>query len=179
MSKQDISVISIERLEKSIYYIRGEKVMLDEDLARLYLVRTKVLVQAVKRNRQRFPNDFMFQLTTEEYSALRSQIVTSSGRAGRRALPYAFTEHGVSMLSSVLNSERAIEVNIAIIRAFIKMRQMIAGNKDLAQRLNELEKRYDAQFKVVFNSIRELINAQPKTLTESAPKKRRIGFGND
>lgn len=153
--------------------------MLDEDLAQLYLVRTKALVQAVKRNHHRFPQDFMFQLTTEEYSNLRSQIVTSNGRIGRRTPPYAFTEHGVSMLSSVLNSERAVEVNIAIIRAFIRMRQMIAGNKDLAQRLDELEKRYNNQFKVVFNSIRELINAQPKAPKEAPLKRRRIGFGDD
>jgi hypothetical protein len=179
MRKPDSSIVPVERLERSIYLIRGEKVMLDEDLAQLYLVRTKALVQAVKRNHHRFPQDFMFQLTTEEYSNLRSQIVTSNGRIGRRTPPYAFTEHGVSMLSSVLNSERAVEVNIAIIRAFIRMRQMIAGNKDLAQRLDELEKRYNNQFKVVFNSIRELINAQPKAPKEAPLKRRRIGFGDD
>jgi len=177
--KRNFSIISVERLEKSIYFIRGEKVMLDEDLARLYQVRTGALVQAVKRNRQRFPEDFMFQLTTEEYSILRSQIVTSSGRTGRRALPFAFTEHGISMLSSVLNSERAVEVNIAIIRTFVRMRQMIAGSKDLAQKLAELERRYDAQFKVVFNSIRELINATPKTTTVPVSNNRKIGFGRD
>jgi len=153
--------------------------MLDEDLARLYLVRTKVLVQAVKRNQDRFPDDFMFRLTTEEYSALRSQIVASSGRVGRRALPYAFTEHGISMLSSFLNSERAIDVNIAIIRAFIKMRQLISEDKELYQKLEQLERRYDAQFKVVFNSIRQLISAVPNTTKEPMQKKRRIGFGND
>ncbi len=177
--KKDLSIISVERLEKSIYLIRGAKVMLDEDLARLYLVRTKALIQAVKRNKQRFPDDFMFQLTTEEYSILRSQIVTSSGRPGRRALPYAFTEHGISMLSSVLNSERAVEVNIAIVRTFVKMRQMIAGNKVLAQKLDELERRYDAQFKVVFNSIRELIKATPKTAPVPMATKRKIGFGQN
>ena len=152
--------------------------MLDEDLAGLYQVRTKALVQAVKRNLNRFPEDFMFQLTTQEYSSLRSQIVTSSGKAGRRALPYAFTEHGVAMLSSVLNSERAVDVNIAIIRTFIKMRLMISGNKELSERLNKLEKRYDAQFKVVFNSIRELIDTKPKFIIEPI-KKKRIGFAND
>ena len=138
MKKKDVSVVSVEHLEKSIYLIRNEKVILDEDLAKLYQVRTKVLVQAVKRNLDRFPADFMFRLTEQEYSSLRSQIVTSSGRPGRRALPYAFTEHGVAMLSSVLNSTRAIEVNIAIVRIFIRMRQMIAGNKDLAHKLTEL-----------------------------------------
>lgn len=164
-------------IEKSIYLIRDQKVMLDEDLARLYQVRTKALVQAVKRNKGRFPDDFMFQLTPEEYSSLRSQIVTSSGKAGRRAVPYAFTEHGVAMLSSVLNSERAVEVNIAVIRTFIKMRQMIGANKELSHRLDQLEKKYDAQFKVVFNSIRELIDTKPKVIIEPA-KKRKIGFGN-
>ena len=178
MKKKDTTVFSVERLEKSIYLIRDEKVMLDEDLARLYQVRTKVLVQAVKRNLDRFPVDFMFRLTNEEYSSLRSQIVTSSGRSGRRAQPYAFTEHGVAMLSSVLNSTRAIEVNIAIIRIFIRMRQMISGNKDLAHKLTELERRYDGQFKVVFNSIRELINAKPKSAIEHSAKKQRIGFGS-
>lgn len=165
-------------IEKSIYLIRDQKVMLDEDLARLYHVRTKALVQAVKRNLKRFPEDFMFQLTIEEYSSLRSQIVTSSGRPGRRALPYAFTEHGVAMLSSVLNSERAVEVNIAIVRTFIKMRQMISANKELSERLNKLEKRYDAQFRVVFNSIRELIDTKPKLIVEPN-KRKKIGFGND
>lgn len=179
MATNSTTVISIERLDKSIYLIRGEKVMLDEDLARLYQVRTKVLVQAVKRNNKRFPEDFMFQLTTEEYSALRSQIVTSTGSTGRRTLPYAFTEHGISMLSSVLNSERAVDVNIAIIRAFIRMRQMLASNKDLERKLNDLERHYNAQFKVVFNSIRQLINAKPKDPATSIPNKRKIGFGRD
>ena len=179
MNNNLTTVISVERLEKSIYLIRGEKVILDEELARMYQVRTKALVQAVKRNNKRFPEDFMFQLTAEEYSALRSQIVTSTGSTGRRTLPYAFTERGISMLSSVLNSERAIEVNIAIIRAFIRMRQVIAGNKDLERKLNDLERRYDAQFKVVFNSIRQLINATPKNTTAAVPKRKRIGFGRD
>lgn len=178
MNKKNNSVIPIERLEQAIYFIRGEKVMLDEDLARLYQVRTKALVQAVKRNLDRFPEDFMFQLTTEEYTILRSQIVTSSGKPGRRSLPYAFTEHGISMLSSVLSSERAIHVNIAIIRAFVRMRQILAGNKELAKRLDDLERRYDAQFKVVFKSIRELINAQPKDSAHLG-KKGKIGFGRE
>lgn len=168
----------IEHVDKLIYLIRGQKVMLDEDLARLYKAQTKVLVQAIKRNIRRFPSDFMFQLSREEYSGLRSQIVTSSGRVGRRTPPYAFTEHGVAMLSSVLNSARAIEVNIAIIRAFIKMRQMIDTNNELSEKLNQLEKKYDAQFKVVFNSIRELIDNKPRLIAEPS-KKRKIGFGNN
>lgn len=167
-----------QTIEKSIYLIREQKVILDEDLARLYQVRTKALVQAVKRNLKRFPEDFMFQLTIEEYSSLRSQIVTLSGRPGRRALPYAFTEHGVAMLSSILNSERAVEVNIAIVRTFIKMRQMISANKELSERLDKLEKRYDAQFKVVFNSIRELLDTKPKLVVEPVRRKK-IGFGDD
>lgn len=176
MSSKDYPLISVERLEKTIYLIRGEKMMLDEDLARLYQVRTKALVQAVKRNIVRFPEDFMIQLTPQEYSSLRSQIVTSSGRSGRRALPYAFTEHGVAMLSSILNSDRAVEVNIAIVRIFIRMRQMIISNKDLSQKLADLEKRYDGQFRVVFNSIHELINASSKVTSEKYPQKRKIGF---
>ena len=164
-------------IENCIYLIRGQKVLLDEDLARLYQVRTKVLVQGVKRNIQRFPEDFMFQLNPQEYSALRSQIVTLSGKVGRRALPYAFTEHGIAMLSSVLNSDRAIKVNIAIVRTFIKMRQMIAEDKGLSEKLDQLERKYDAQFKVVFNSIRELIDSKPKLIVEPT-KRQKLGFGN-
>ena len=167
-----------QSIDKLIYLIRDQKVMMDEDLSRLYQVQTKVLVQAVKRNLKRFPPDFMFQLSAQEYSVLRSQFVTSSGRIGRRTRPYAFTEHGVAMLSSVLHSERAVDVNIAIIRTFIKMRQMISTDKDLAHKLDLLERRYDAQFKVVFNSIRKLIEAKPEDLTKSLSSKHKIGFGN-
>lgn len=151
------SVVPAEQIERKIYRIRGHKVMLDSDLAELYGVKTKVLLQAVKRNIQRFPLDFMFQLNNQEVMSLRSQIVTSkSGRGGRRYQPYVFTEQGIAMLLSVLNSERAIEVNIHIMRAFVKLREMIASHKDLAKRLDELEKEYDAQFKVVFDAIRQL-----------------------
>ncbi|MBI1811996.1 MAG: ORF6N domain-containing protein [Nitrospirae bacterium] len=164
------SVVPAEQIERKIYRMRGHKVMLDSDLAELYGVKTKVLLQAVKRNIQRFPLDFMFQLNNQEVMSLRSQIVTSkSGRGGRRYQPYVFTEQGVAMLSSVLNSERAIEVNIHIMRAFVKLREMIASHKDLAKRLDELEKEYDAQFKVVFDAIRQL-------MTPPVPKKRKIGF---
>lgn len=171
-----MNIKNSKSIQASIYLIRDQKVMIDEDLARLYLVRTKALVQAVKRNKTRFPDDFMFQLTTEEYSGLRSQIVTSSGKVGRRSLPYAFTEHGIAMLSSILKSERAIEVNISIVRTFIQMREMIVSNKELSEKLTKLERRYDAQFKVVFNSIRELIDATPRIVIEPT-KKRKIGFG--
>ena len=145
--------------------------MLDQDLAVLYEVETKALVQAVQRNIGRFPPDFMFQLSFQEFTALRSQIVTSKGRGGRRTAPYAFTEHGVAMLSSVLRSERAVEINIEIIRAFVKLRQLVASNAELTGRLNRLEQNYDSQFKVVFDAIRQLMSdATP------VPHKRRIGF---
>jgi hypothetical protein len=158
-----------EQVERNILLIRGHRVMLDTDLATLYRVPTKVLNQAVKRNTTRFPVDFMFQLTNEETTALRSQFVTSKSRGGRQYRPYAFTEQGVAMLSSVLHSERAIQVNIAIMRAFVQLREMIGSNKILARRLNELEKKYDSQFRVVFEAIRELM-AEPQS------KVRRIGF---
>ena len=145
--------------------------MLDQDLAELYQVETKALVQAVQRNAKRFPPDFMFQLSFQEFTALRSQIVTSKGRGGRRTAPYAFTEHGVAMLSSVLRSERAAEINIEVIRAFVKLRQLVVSNSELANRLNHLEQRYDSQFKVVFDAIRQLMSE-----TTHVPAKRRIGF---
>lgn len=145
--------------------------MLDSELAELYQVPTKVFNQAVSRNRSRFPEDFMFQLTVEEDQSLRSQIVTSKvGRGGRRYRPYVFTEQGVAMLSSVLNSERAVHVNIAIMRAFVRLREMMESNKELAAKLEELEKKYDAQFRVVFQAIRTLMSPSAKS------KPRRIGF---
>ena len=144
--------------------------MLDSDLAELYNVETKVLLQAVKRNKDRFPEDFMFQLDQEEYEALRSQIVTSNkGRGGRRFKPYAFTEQGIAMLSSILNSKRAIQVNIQIMRTFTKLREMIENNKELKRKLDDMEKKYDAQFQVVFEAIKKLIEPEVKP-------KRKIGF---
>jgi len=152
------SLIPIERIEKAIYLIRGEKVMVDRDLALLYGVETKMFNRAVKRNLKRFPPDFMFQLTADETYVLRYQIGTSKkGRGGRRYLPYVFTEQGVAMLSSVLNSERAVLVNIEIMRAFVKLRQMLASNAELSRRLDELESKYDRHFKVVFDAIRKLM----------------------
>ncbi|MEW5944651.1 MAG: ORF6N domain-containing protein [bacterium] len=165
----DKSLVPVERIEKSILLIRGQKIMLDADLATLYEVETRVLVQAVKRNIARFPEDFMFQLTDEEFDILRSQSVTSSQWGGRRYPPYAFTEQGVAMLSSVLRSESAIRVNIEIMRTFVRLRRMLESHKELARRLNELEKKYDAQFKVVFEAIRQLM-APP------AKDQKRIGF---
>ena len=164
------ALVSVEMIEKKILMIRGKKVMLDSDLAELYKVETRTLIQAVKRNINRFPSDFMFQLNYQEIASLRSQIVISkTGRGGRRYQPYVFTEQGVAMLSSVLNSERAIEVNIHIMRAFVKLREMIASHKDLAKRLDELEKKYDEQFRVIFDAIRELMKP-PETKTK------KIGF---
>ena len=167
--KDKYAIIPIERIEKRIFLIRNQKVILSIDLAELYGVEPRVLVQAVKRNINRFPDDFMFQLTNQEFANLKSQFVTSSWGGLRRSMPYAFTEQGVAMLSSVLNSERAVQVNIAIMRAFVKLREMIVSHKDLAKQLNALEKKYDAQFKVVFDAIRELMTPPHK------PRKR-IGY---
>jgi ORF6N domain-containing protein len=153
-------LIPTEKIEKSIYLIRGEKVMLDRDLAALYGVGTHVLKQAVRRNRDRFPEDFMFVLNPIEFSNWRSQFVISKAdRTGLRHPPMAFTEQGVAMLSSVLRSKRAINVNIEIMRAFVKLRQMLMSNAELARRLDKLESKYDRQFKVVFDAIRELMAA--------------------
>jgi hypothetical protein len=167
------SLIRHERIERSIFLIRGHKVMLDTDLATLYEVPTRRLNEAVKRNLKRFPPDFMFQLSEEEAERLRSQFATSKGRGGRRYLPYVFTEFGVAMLSSVLNSDRAILVNIEIMRVFGRLRQLLASHADLLRRLDEIEKRYDHQFRVVFEAIRELMAP-----AEGRPKER-MGFNTE
>lgn len=172
------AVIPTERIERAILLIRGEKVLLDRDLADLYGVETRVLVQAVKRNVQRFPEDFMFQLTSDEANSLRSQIVISkAGRGGVRYAPYAFTEQGVAMLSSVLRSERAIEVNIAIMRAFVRLRELLSTHKELARKLESQERKlgeHDEKFRVVFEAIRQLMTPPPEPV-----KKRHIGFLRD
>jgi len=173
MAKADL--IPVERIENTILLVRGCKVMLDRDLAELYGVPTKVLNQQVRRNRHRFPEDFMFQLSSEELENWRSQFVTSNSavKKGLRYRPYAFTEQGVAMLSSVLNSDRAIEVNIAIMRAFVRLRQILSTHKDLARKLEALERKlgeHDDKFAVVFEAIRQMMNPPP------APPKRRIGF---
>jgi len=157
MSKTDL--ISIEKIEKAIYFLRGEKVMLDRDLANLYGVSTAALNQAVRRNRERFPEDFMFQLNFPEVGELnRSQIVIGSQKhRDPRSRPYAFTEQGVAMLSSVLRSKRAITVNIEIVRAFVKLLQLLASNTELARWLDEVESKYDKQFRIVFDAIRKLM----------------------
>lgn len=165
---QEVAVI----IEQKILFIRGEKVILDADLATLYGVETRTLTQAVKRNIDRFPADFMFQLTEKEQESLRSQFVISNavGRGGRRYLPYAFTEQGVAMLSSVLKSQRAVKVNVEIMRAFVRLRRLLDSNDKLRHKLEELEQKYDEQFNVVFKVIRQLMEpTEPKN-------KRSIGF---
>jgi hypothetical protein len=163
------TLIPRERIEQRIFLLRGQKIMLSQHLARLYAVPVNVLNQAVKRNPDRFPPDFMFQLDPQEFALLKSQIVTSSWGGVRRALPYAFTEQGVAMLSSVLHSKRAVQVNVEIMRAFVRLRQILSTHADLARKLEALESKYDAQFKVVFDAIRELM--QPPV-----PDRPEIGF---
>lgn len=157
---------------RRILLLRGQKVMLDADLAALYGVETRVLVQAVKRNVQRFPDDFLFQLTEEEWEILRSQSVISKGRGGRRYAPYALTEHGALMLASILNSQRAIEVGILVVRAFVRLRELLAGNKELAARLDELEHKlatHDQAITGLIDTVRQLISPP-------ARENRPIGF---
>ncbi|MBI5192419.1 MAG: ORF6N domain-containing protein [Nitrospirae bacterium] len=167
---QNTEVVPQQIIENKILIIRGKKVMLDSELAGLYGVETKLLNRAVKRNMERFPEDFMFQLTKEEYTELlRCQFGTLKRGQHSKYLPFAFTENGVAMLSSVLNSKMAIQVNIQIMRIFTKIREMIETHKDLKQKIEEMEKKYDYQFKVVFEAIKQLIEPPQK-------KRKRIGF---
>lgn len=168
----DHGVAAVEGIERAIRVLRGHRVLLDADLAHLYGVEAKALNQAVKRNAERFPSDFMFQLTLEEAQSSRSQTVTLNRGANIKYLPYAFTEQGVAMLSSVLRSPRAVQVNVEIMRTFVRLRHMLQEDAVLARKLTALEKKYDAQFKVVFDAIRELMEPPAKP-------KRRIGFGGD
>ncbi len=168
MQKKSAAAIR-EQVLHTIVVIRAQKVILDHDLAALYEVPTKVLIQAVKRNASRFPADFMFQLSLREFRHLRSQIVTSSLWGGRRTAPYAFTEQGVAMLSTVLRSRRAIAVNVEIMRAFVRLRRWAVQYKELGRRIDTLEERTDGQFQVVFDAIRALINPEVKP-------KRKIGY---
>lgn len=164
------AMVAESRIARHIAFVRGHKVMLDQDIAVLYGVSAKRLNEQVRRNSERFPSDFMFQLTSEEAENLRSQMATSSWRhGGRRYLPLAFTEQGVAMRSGVLNSSRAVCVNVEIMRTFVKLRQILSSHADLARKLEELEKKYDSQFRVVFDAIRELMSAEP---VENRP----IGF---
>ena len=175
-SQSPKALIPVALVERRIYLIRGEKVMIDNDLAKLYDVPTHRLNEAVKRNRNRFPSDFMFQLNKKEAASLISQFaISKSRRGGRRTLPYAFTEQGVAMLSSVLRSERAIQVNVVIMRVFVKLRQMLESNEDLNRKFTAIVRKlaeHDKYFTVVFHELKKLTN-QPK------PKRRRIGFTKD
>ena len=164
------SIIPPERVERAILLIRDQKVLLDADLAGLYGVETKALTRAVRRNLDRFPADFMFRLTRGEFDHLRRQTGASRRWGGRRYPPYAFTEQGVAMLSSVLRSRRAVAVNVEIMRAFVRLRKMLASHAGLARRLAAVERKYDAQFKVVFDAIQRLMAPPPER------KRRRIGF---
>jgi hypothetical protein len=167
------TLVPTELIASKIYLIRGIKMMLDVDLAELYGVETRSLIQAVKRNIERFPSDFMLQLTKEEFDSLRSQIVISKGKGGRRYLPYVFSEQGVAMLSSVLKSKRAVEVNIAIMRVFVKLRETVATHKELSRELEDLEQRiegHDEKIQVIFEAIRQLMAPPDKK------GKKKIGF---
>jgi len=165
--------ISVSRIEQKIYVVRGQRVMLDADLAGLYGVKTKILNKAVKRNLDRFPEDFMFQLNNQELEHLRFQNGTSkTGRGGTRYLPYAFTEQGVAMLSGVLTSPRAIKVNVEIMRAFVRLRQVLASHRELARKLEELERHlrnHDEQIEAILDAIRQL-------MTRPEPDRKKIGF---
>ena len=165
-----LALVPMETIAGKIYLVRNQKVILDRDLAELYGVETRTLKQAVRRNIQRFPEDFMFELTQEEEDSLRSQTVTLKGRGQHsKYLSFAFTEQGVAMLSSVLKSERAIEVNIAIMRAFVRMRQMLVTHADLKRKIEEMEAKYDEQFQIVFEAIRQLLADDEKPM-------KKIGF---
>ncbi len=170
-SEKEISIIPIEVVSQRIFFIRGQKVMLDADLAELYEVTTMALNQAVKRNRFRFPSDFVFQLNKTEFEILISQSVISRW-GGRRHLPYAFTEHGVAMLSSILRSKNAIQMNILIVRAFIKIREILASNKDLAQKIEELQREQKVQNRHI-NSIYSILE---KLINEPVKPAKKIGF---
>jgi phage regulator Rha-like protein len=169
---KDKTIVPEERIEQIIFIIRGQKVILDSDLAALYGVETKNLNKAIQRNAGRFPADFMFQLTKVEAISLRFQIGTLKGSRGahRKYLPYAFTEHGALMAANVLNSERAAAMSVAIVRTFVKLRQILSSNKDLSRRLDELEKKYDEHFQAIFDAIRRLMELPEE------PQKPMIGF---
>jgi phage regulator Rha-like protein len=180
-SRGSAAVVPVEHITQSILVLRGQRVLLDAELAALYGVEIRVLVQAVKRNLARFPEDFMFQLSTAEWTALRSQFVTLKAGRGqhRKYLPYAFTEQGVAMLSSVLRSERAIAVNIQIMRAFVRMRELLASNRELARRLDELEARLEKKLTTHDQAIAAILSAIRQLMNPPAPKRRPVGFTAD
>jgi hypothetical protein len=171
------AVVPLDKIERHILLFRGEKVLLDSDLAEMYGVSTGALNQAVKRNIERFPKDFMFRLTAQESTNLISQSVTSSSHGGRRKLPYAFTEQGVAMLSSVLHSPRAVQVNVQIMRTFVRLRQILSSNAGLSAKLDALEQKYDEQFKIVFDAIRALMEEHDEELSER--KRKKIGYHSE
>ena len=179
--------VPVEGISRAIIFLRGHKVLLDTQLAALYGVSTKRFNEQVRRNRQRFPADFMFQLTAEESRALRSQIATSNapatqGRGGRRYLPYAFTEHGAIMAATILNSARAVEMSVYVVRAFVKLREVLASNKELAQKLDQLERKlqtHDQAIVGILNTIRKLMAPPPPSAPPPPPKGRPIGFTAD
>ena len=175
-----MEIIRIEEIEQKIYHIRGEKVMIDSDLAEFYQVETRVLNQAVKRNLHRFPEDFMFQLNEDETKSLTSQSVTSNeGRGGRRTLPYVFTEHGAVMLASVLNSPKAIEASIQVVRAFVRLRAILTEHKELAQKIQILEKKFavnDKNMKQAFVHLKEIFQRLPQPDKADFKPMKKIGF---
>ena len=171
MTTKTQAIALAARIESRILLLRGHRVMLSSDLAALYGVEPRALVQAVKRNRERFPDDFMFQLSAQEFAHLKSQIVISSWGGARRASPYAFTEQGVAMLSSVLRSKRAVLVNVEIMRTFVRLRRLLADHAELQERLDQLERKYDGKFKVVFDAIHAMM-VPPKR------ERKQIGFGS-
>ncbi|MGH8200465.1 MAG: ORF6N domain-containing protein [Steroidobacteraceae bacterium] len=181
MASRSAAVVPVEHITQSILVLRGQRVLLDAELAALYGVEIRVLVQAVKRNRARFPEDFMFQLSAAEWAALRSQaVILKSGRGQhRKYLPYVFTEQGVAMLSSVLRSARAIAVNIQIMRAFVRMRELLASNKELARRLDELEARLEKKLTTHDQAIAAILSAIRQLMNPPASKRRPIGFTAD
>jgi hypothetical protein len=170
VAKKTKSTVAVEQIDGMIRTIRGTRVILDRDLAQIYGVTTKALNQAMRRNKRRFPGDFAFRLSREEFDSMRSQIVTTSQKYRRSdSPPVTFTEQGVAMLSSVLRSSRAVEVNIAIMRTFVQLRRLMDTNRDLARKIDALERKYDEQFSVVFAAIKELV-------TPEAPARKQIGF---
>jgi hypothetical protein len=171
--------VPVELIQNKIYHIRGQKVMLDTDLAKLYGIPTFRFNEAVKRNRKRFPEDFMFQVTAAEHAALTSQIAMSkTGRGGRRTLPYVFTEHGAVMAANILNSDRAVQMSVFVVRAFVRLRQMLLGNKELRQELEEMKRQTTERFQIVFETLDHLlaVEERPKRKVEFTVKEKRAVY---
>lgn len=181
VSSRSAALVPIEHITQSILVLRGQRVLLDAELAALYGVTTKRFNEQVRRNRERFPADFMFQLTDEEHAALRSQFATLKAGRGqhRKYLPYAFTEHGAIMAATILNSARAVEMSVYVVRAFVKLRELLASNKELARRLNELEARLEKKLATHDQAIAAILSAIRQLMNPPAPKRRPIGFTAD